>query len=1090
MIHQGNDRARGSGRRTRAALVLALATVTAATSAGITAPPAVADTAPQTTVLPAAPRFSPRATSILNAGETGYLLAQEGDVRLQWIDYATGTATPLAVTLPEAPRYDYETGYWDWRQKLPIGGGGHWGRGSDTVAVHSATPSPRVTLQKGAGPVFAEIALPEGQTYVGTFGDTVVTRTGEADAPTGFHLLRSEAGKVTDTPVTGLPEGSVPTGVEDGDATSLVLRYRNSAGGQENWALTDLADGVAEPLLGPQDGSEDVTGFRLGAETILRLRTGRGRIDVLDRTAPETLIRTVESGSLAYDANFAAVGTTVLGVSRQNPGNNEYRGTALWVLPGADEDDLKPPVLELAGGQIVVTPDGTALAAGTTAAEPRGDLDWAVHRLVPASGGGVETRRLTTVEPMPAKIYGLSLGSGILTQGENSTYFQPADYYGVYRSTWLSATGQPQPLRTTVDGLLSGDDGDCSSYSGRCVVMWASGDGFHGRRNDSYSDDTVLYENGRSTAGGPSVTTGMSSGELVDLSGRFGLVASATTVLREEPYVVEFPKSGAGTVRERRTDLTAALWGSTLWSAAKDSPRVTSKSLVSGAAGPSFTTPNACAPAHLQAAGRWVYWSCDQDGWTPGTGSGVYDRQTGRTMTLPGRNIRNVLLGDGYVVRQDPEAGLRLYDLHAGLPASGSAADVPQRTLATAADLGPDAHARRDWTVDRFGGHVAYAGTDERIRIVATGVPAPPVTVIDSAVTGAALNLAAPGTAWSGRWWTSKPTGAWKVTVRENATGTVVHTASGPEARGRIEAAWTGRNASGQAARNGGYTWTLTARPADGIGADLSLTGALTVTGGAPAARPAWHDVTGDGKGDLLGLTPGGTLTVRPGTGTGSVGTGPSATGWPSSSLLVPFGDLTGDGCGDLLVRNAAGALTRYDGGCGTAFSPNGKRAGLGSGWQIYNHLSAPGDLTGDGRTDLLARTPAGELWMYADNGAGAFKPRVRVGTGWQIYNTVVAAGDLNGDKAGDLLARDSAGALWRYYGTGRGTFGPRVGIGTGWQTYNTVVGVGDLNADGKADLVARDAAGALWRYNGTGTGTLSARVRIGTGWQMYARLA
>jgi hypothetical protein len=261
-------------------------------------------------------------------------------------------------------------------------------------------------------------------------------------------------------------------------------------------------------------------------------------------------------------------------------------------------------------------------------------------------------------------------------------------------------------------------------------------------------------------------------------------------------------------------------------------------------------------------------------------------------------------------------------------------------------------------------------------------------------------------------------------------------------------------------------------------------------TAPAVAPRPAWHDVTGDGKGDLLGLTPGGTLAVRPGTGTGTVGTGPSATGWASSSLLVPFGDLTGDGCGDLLVRNAAGALTRYDGGCGTAFSPNGKRAGLGSGWQIYNHLSAPGDLTGDGRTDLLARTSAGELWMYADNGAGAFKPRIRVGTGWQIYDTVVAAGDLNGDKAGDLLARDSAGALWRYYGTGRGTFGPRVRIGTGWQTYNAVVGVGDLNADGKADLVARDAAGALWRYNGTGAGTLSARVRIGTGWQMYARLA
>ncbi|MEU2234438.1 FG-GAP-like repeat-containing protein, partial [Streptomyces vietnamensis] len=1060
--------------RARAALVLALATVTAATSAGIAAPPAVAETAPQTTVLPAAPRFSPRATSILNAGETGYLLAQEGDVRLQWIDYATGKATPLAVTLPEAPRYDYESGYWDWYQNLPIGGGGYWGQGSDTVAVYSAAPAPHVTLQKGAGEVFADIVIPEGQTYVGTYGDAVLTRTGEASAPTGYHLLRSGAGKVTDTPVTGLPEDAVLTGVEDGDARSLVLKYKDSTGGWGSWALIDLADGTAAPLPEPEGDAYEVSGFRLGAGTILRLRTGRGKIDVLDRAAPGTVLRVVESGSVS-DGTFFAVGTEVLAAQPLTAQNNEYRGSHLWRLQGEGEEGLIESVLQYADDQVVMAPDGSALVAGSEAAEPQGDIDWAVHRLVPAAGGGVETRRLATVEPMPARIYGLSLGSGVLTRAENSTYFQPGDYYGVYRSTWLTSAGQPQPVRTTVDGLMSGDDGDCHATDGRCAELFASGDGFHGRRNDSYGDVTMLYENGTS-GWGPRVTTGMSSPELTDLSGRFGLVASATTVLRENPYVVEFRKQGTGAVLERRTDATAALWGSTLWSAAKDSPKVTSKSLATGASGPSFTTRNNCAPVRLQAAGRWVYWSCDADNWGSGRGSGVYDRQTGRTMDVPGLDFRNTLLGDGYLVRQDPEAGLRLYDLHAGLPASGSAADVPQRTLASAADLGPEAQARRDWTVDRFGGHVAYAGTDQQVRIVNTGVPAPPVTVIDSAVTGAALDLAASGAGWSGRWWTSKPTGAWKVTVKENATGTVVHTVSGTEARGRIDAGWTGKNGSGQAARNGAYTWTLTARPADGIGADLSLTGALTVSGGAPAPRPAWRDLSGDGKGDLLGLTPTGTLTVRTGTGTGGLGTGASAAGWPATSTVVPFGDLSGDRCNDLLVRDAAGVLTRYDGGCGTAFAPSGPKRTIGSGWQIYNSLTASGDLTGDGRTDLLARTPAGELWMYADDGTGKFKPRVRIGSGWQVYNSLVGVGDFTGDGKADLVARDTAGVLWRYAGTGTGAFAARVKIGSGWQVYNSLVGVGDFTGDGKADLVARDTAGVLWRYAGTGTGAFAAR--------------
>ncbi|WP_395361768.1 FG-GAP repeat domain-containing protein [Streptomyces sp. YH02] len=253
---------------------------------------------------------------------------------------------------------------------------------------------------------------------------------------------------------------------------------------------------------------------------------------------------------------------------------------------------------------------------------------------------------------------------------------------------------------------------------------------------------------------------------------------------------------------------------------------------------------------------------------------------------------------------------------------------------------------------------------------------------------------------------------------------------------------------------------------------------------------PKWRDYSGDGRGDLLGLTPAGALTVRTGSGAGGLGTGASATGWPATSTVVPFGDLSGDRCNDLLVRSSAGVLTRHDGGCGAAFAPGGAKLTIGAGWNIYNALTAPGDLTGDGRTDLLARTPGGELFLYADDGKGVFKTRTRVGGGWQMYNTVVGVGDLNGDKAGDLLARDTAGVLWRYLGTGNGTFGTRVKVGGGWQSYNSLVGVGDFTGDGKADLVARDTTGTLWRYAGNGAGAFAGRVKIGGGWQMYKTLS
>jgi hypothetical protein len=47
---------------------------------------------------------------------------------------------------------------------------------------------------------------------------------------------------------------------------------------------------------------------------------------------------------------------------------------------------------------------------------------------------------------------------------------------------------------------------------------------------------------------------------------------------------------------------------------------------------------------------------------------------------------------------------------------------------------------------------------------------------------------------------------------------------------------------------------------------------------------PKWRDLSGDGRGDLLALTSGGTLAVRTGTGSGGLGTGVPATGWPSST--------------------------------------------------------------------------------------------------------------------------------------------------------------------------------------------------------------
>ncbi|MGW1881299.1 FG-GAP-like repeat-containing protein, partial [Streptomyces sp. NPDC001970] len=57
----------------------------------------------------------------------------------------------------------------------------------------------------------------------------------------------------------------------------------------------------------------------------------------------------------------------------------------------------------------------------------------------------------------------------------------------------------------------------------------------------------------------------------------------------------------------------------------------------------------------------------------------------------------------------------------------------------------------------------------------------------------------------------------------------------------------------------------------------------------------------------------------------------------------------------------------------------------------IYNQLSATGDLTADGKSDLVARDTTGTLWLYrgTGNAAAPFATRTKIGGGWNIYNNI-----------------------------------------------------------------------------------------------------
>ncbi|MFJ9150898.1 FG-GAP repeat domain-containing protein [Streptomyces sp. NPDC102270] len=48
----------------------------------------------------------------------------------------------------------------------------------------------------------------------------------------------------------------------------------------------------------------------------------------------------------------------------------------------------------------------------------------------------------------------------------------------------------------------------------------------------------------------------------------------------------------------------------------------------------------------------------------------------------------------------------------------------------------------------------------------------------------------------------------------------------------------------------------------------------------------------------------------------------------------------------------------------------------------------------------------------------------------------IVGVGDITGDGKADLVSRDSAGNIWRNNGDGQGSFGARTRIATGRQGY------------------------------------------------------
>ncbi|MFD7444371.1 FG-GAP repeat domain-containing protein [Streptomyces sp. NPDC059909] len=161
-------------------------------------------------------------------------------------------------------------------------------------------------------------------------------------------------------------------------------------------------------------------------------------------------------------------------------------------------------------------------------------------------------------------------------------------------------------------------------------------------------------------------------------------------------------------------------------------------------------------------------------------------------------------------------------------------------------------------------------------------------------------------------------------------------------------------------------------------------------------------------------------------------------TGWNVyKDFLVP-GDVTLDGHTDLLARDTKGDMWLYVATGKSSFKP---RVRIGTGWLAYPKVLGAGDITGDGIGDVLAVDKSNQLWRYDGRPNGTLKPRVLVfGNNWGAYrNVIIGIGDITGDGKPDLLSRRTTGELMRNSGNGAGSFGKTVVLGTGWQRFSGI---------------------------------------------------
>ncbi|MFE4385817.1 FG-GAP repeat domain-containing protein [Streptomyces sp. NPDC056844] len=203
-----------------------------------------------------------------------------------------------------------------------------------------------------------------------------------------------------------------------------------------------------------------------------------------------------------------------------------------------------------------------------------------------------------------------------------------------------------------------------------------------------------------------------------------------------------------------------------------------------------------------------------------------------------------------------------------------------------------------------------------------------------------------------------------------------------------------------------------------------------------------------------------------------------------SPGVVDKPGDVNGDGMPDLFAVNASSDLHLYGGTGNGALSVTTPVVANGS-W-AGSLLTHRGDWTEDLYEDLVARKSDGSLWLYPNDGQGAFTEDTKR----QVYffedsetgltldpatiKQIVSVGDITPSEESnnpDFVAV-IGDQLWFLPGYSSGSIQAGYPIGSsGWGAMQLAT-AGDVDGDGFTDLIARHTiTGELWLYHGKSNG-------------------